>query len=199
MKNSIAFLALVLGIGAVHSSSSTAFAYDFVGNGIEANTDYIVAFVLLGADYRGVKTDHCLFSCDNYWSAVSKKPLTFHRKSDDTSVTVTTMDRCEYQLKYSTKDSKTAAITNKTIAVDFNQASKVELYDSGLGEWWLKAKTNNTFWCEKVEKNGLNWSNCGGLSTDDTGRTFIRLNGGADDRDISKATTFFFNYVCLRR
>lgn len=52
MKNSIAVAALVLGIVAAESSPTSAFAYDFVGNGIEADTDYIAGFVLLGADLR---------------------------------------------------------------------------------------------------------------------------------------------------
>jgi hypothetical protein len=199
MKNSIAIAALVVGLLAAESSPTSAFAYDFAGTGIEADTDYIAGFVLLGADYRGLKEDDCRFFCDNDWNAVSKKPLTFHRKSDNTSVTVTTVSRCEYELKYSTKDEKTNITINKTIAVDFNQASNIELYDSGLGEWWLKAKAGNAFWCEKVEKNGMNWSNCGGLSTEETGRIFLRLNGGANDRDISKATVFFFNQICQRR
>ncbi len=199
MKNSIAVAALVLGIVAAESSPTSAFAYDFVGNGIEADTDYIAGFVLLGADYRGLKEENCLF-CDSKWNAVSKKPLTFHRKSDNTTVTVKTVDLCEYELTYSRKDEKTYIITNRTIAVDFNQASNIELYDSGLGEWWLKAKTGTAFWCEKVEKNGMNWSNCGGgLTTDEAGRTILMLDGGANDRDISKATVFFFNQICQRR
>lgn len=197
MKNSIAVAALVVGLVAAESSPTSAFAYDFVGNGIEADTDYIAGFVLLGADYRG---NDCPFFCELDWNAVSKKPLTFHRKSDNTSVTVTTVSRCEYELKYSTKDEKTNITTNKTIAVDFNQASNIELYDTGLGQWWLKAKTGNAFWCEKVEKNGMSWSNCGGgLTTDETGKTILMLNGGANARDISKATVFFLNQVCQRR
>jgi len=198
MKNSVALAAVVLGVLAVGNPVSEAVAYD-IGNGIEARADYIAGFVLLGADYRGNKQENCLF-CDNQWTAVSQNPLTFHRKGDNTSVTVTDLNACEYELKYSTKDAKTYLVTNKTVTVDFNQASNVELYDSGLGEWWLKAKTGDAFWCEKVEKNGMNWSNCGGeFGTDDKGKTILFLNGGADDKDISKAVTFFFNNVCQRR
>lgn len=194
MKTARAISALGLGMLLAGNAS----AYD-IGNGIEARSEFLAGFFLFGADYRVEKHDPGLFGGLGNWDAVKKEPLTFHRQEDNKTVTIKAVSNCEFELTYSSKNEETYIITNKTVLVDFNQASNVELADSGLGMWYLKANTGGAFWCEMIEKNGMSSSNCGGVPKGSDGKTMFILDGGADDKDISRAFTFFFNNVCQRR
>ena len=198
MKRNGLIAALALGTALVaggHSQGAThQFFGDDIGNGIEGRADFLAGFVLFGADYRGNKIENCP-AC---WELVSRDPLTFHRASDDITMTITDIDRCRYELTYGTSDSAT-----KTSIVDFKQASEIDLSKGILDGSWLTAKTGNSFVCEKVEKNGMTWSNCGKQtlfhkSLD--GKTILaRRFGGGTGEDIGRAVTFFFSHVCQRR
>ncbi|MDP9592098.1 UNVERIFIED_ORG: hypothetical protein J2W19_004680 [Shinella zoogloeoides] len=198
MKRDGLLAALALGtvlVAGGHSQGAThqSFGND-IGNGIEGRADFLAGFVLFGADYRGNKIENCPVC----WEPVSKDPLTFHRNSDGMKMTITDIDRCRYELTYGTSDSAT-----KTSIVDFKQASEIDLSEGLFDGSWLTAKTGNAFVCEKVEKNGMTWSNCGGQSLfyeSLDGKTILaRTHGGGTGEDIGTAVTFFFNQVCQRR
>ena len=168
------------------------------GNGIEPRSDRLLAFLLLGADYRAQKFEETpLKSEDRYWIAINQQPLTFHRKSDDTTVVVEDKGKCLTTLTYTSKD-KTGATVTKTIEVSPDQASDFELYDSGVGYWWLRGK-GAAFWCEKVTKSGMSFSNCDLLTRDGQDRFLVPLDGGADPKAIVAAADFQLPRGCFAR
>lgn len=170
-----------------------------IGGGIEGRADFLAAFVLFGADYRGSSHKNC----PECWEPTSSDPLTFHRKSDDASFILHELSACKYEIKYDSKDKATGTATSKIGTFDFSHVVGVTLPKSWLDAFsgsWLKAKTGSEFWCERVEKNGSSWSNCGGsafFQTNSEGQTlFAPVDGGAAGEDVHTAASFFFSRAC---
>lgn len=193
MKKATLFGALFLGF------VSTGFAEaQQIGRGIEARSDRLMAFLLLGADYRVQKLEQTPPRTEEFsWTAVKQEPLTFHRKRDETTVVVEDKGQCLTTLTYMSKDQTGAAIT-RVVEVSPDQASDFELYDSGIGYWWLRGK-GDAFWCEKITKNGLSMSNCDMLTRDGQGRFLVPLDGGADPKAIVAAADFQLRRGCFAR
>lgn len=172
--------------GLIYFSTGATSAAD---NRFQPTSDRLMAILLLGADYRIEKSEN-----EFHWTAVKQSPLTFHRKSGDTTVVVEDKGRCLTTLTFTSNRQGTT--TTRVVEVSPDQASSFELYDGGFGYWHLRGK-GSAFWCEKVNKNGISSTNCDGLMRDAQGRFLVPLNGGASSKAIVDAADFSFPRGCF--